>query len=233
VLDGNEIFTGGTPLVLAFVLGLSFLLLLVAFRSIVIPATAIALNLLSTGAAYGIMTLVFQDGWFARTLGITPGPVIESFVPLFVFTIVYGLSMDYHFFILTRIKEGRDRGLDSRAAVSNGIAATAGTITSAAAIMVVVFSVFVTMKFAMIQQLGLGLAVAVFVDATIIRSILLPATMRLLGDWNWYLPSFLGWLPRVTVEAEPEAEAAPPAGRGRHVGAPAWEAASVPGEEAA
>jgi RND superfamily putative drug exporter len=207
VVDGNRIFTDGTPLVLAFVLGLSFLLLLVAFRSIVIPATAIMLNLLSTGAAYGIMTLVFQDGWFARTIGITPGPVIESFVPLFVFTIVYGLSMDYHFFILTRIKEGRDRGLDSRTAVANGIAATAGTITSAAAIMVVVFSVFVTMKFAMIQQLGLGLAVAVFVDATIIRSILLPAVMRLLGDWNWYLPSFLEWLPRVTVEAAPGAAA--------------------------
>jgi uncharacterized membrane protein YdfJ with MMPL/SSD domain len=118
---------------------------------------------------------------------------------------VYGLSMDYHLFILTRIKEGRDRGLDSRTAVANGIAATAGTITSAAAIMVVVFGVFVTMKFAMIQQLGLGLAVAVFVDATIIRSILLPAVMRLLGDWNWYLPSFLEWLPRVTVEAEPDA----------------------------
>ena len=151
------------------------------------------------------MTLVFQDGWFARTIGITPGPVIESFVPLMIFTIVYGLSMDYHFFILTRIKEGRDSGLDSRSAVSHGISATAGTITSAAAIMVVVFSVFVTMKFAMIQQLGLGLAVAVFVDATIIRSILLPAVMRLLGDWNWYLPQFLEWLPRVTIEAEPEA----------------------------
>lgn len=204
VVDGNRIFTNGTPLVLAFVLGLSFLLLLVAFRSIVIPATAIALNLLSTGAAYGIMTLVFQDGWFAKAIGVTPGPVIESFVPLFVFTIVYGLSMDYHFFILTRIKEGRDRGLDSRTAVANDIAATAGTITSAAAIMVVVFAVFVTMKFAMIQQLGLGLAVAVFVDATVIRSILLPAVMRLLGDWNWYLPSFLEWLPRVTVEAGPE-----------------------------
>ena len=205
VLDGNGIFTNGTPLVLAFVLGLSFLLLLVAFRSVVIPTTAIALNLLSTGAAYGILTLVFQDGWFARAIGVTPGPVIESFVPLFVFTIVYGLSMDYHFFILTRIKEGRDRGLDSRTAVADGIAVTAGTITSAAAIMVVVFAVFVTMKFAMIQQLGLGLAVAVFVDATIIRSILLPAVMTLLGDWNWYLPSFLEWLPRITVEAEPEA----------------------------
>ena len=117
--------------------------------------------------------------------------MIESFVPLFVFTIVYGLSMDYHFFILTRIKEGRDRGLDSRTAVANGIAVTSGTITSAAAIMVVVFAVFVTMKFSMIQQLGLGLAVAVFVDATVIRSILLPAVMTLLGDWNWYLPSSL------------------------------------------
>ena len=201
VLDSTRIFTDGTPLVLVFVLGLSFLLLLVAFRSIVIPTTAIALNLLSTAAAYGILTLVFQDGWFAKTIGITPGPVIESFVPLFVFTIVYGLSMDYHFFILTRIKEARDRGLDSKSAVANGISVTAGTITSAAAIMVVVFSVFVTMKFTMIQQLGLGLAVAVFVDATVIRSILLPAVMRLLGDWNWYLPSFLGWLPRVTIES--------------------------------
>ena len=118
-----------------------------------------------------------------------------------MFTIVYGLSMDYHFFILTRIKEARDRGLDSKSAVANGISVTAGTITSAAAIMVVVFSVFVTMKFTMIQQLGLGLAVAVFVDATVIRSILLPAVMRLLGDWNWYLPSFLRWLPRVTIES--------------------------------
>ena len=201
VLDSTRIFTDGTPLVLAFVLGLSFLLLLVAFRSIVIPTTAIALNLLSTAAAYGILTLVFQDGWFASAIGITPGPVIESFVPLFVFTIVYGLSMDYHFFILTRIKEARDRGLDSKGAVAQGISITAGTITSAAAIMVIVFSVFVTMKFTMIQQLGLGLAVAVFIDATVIRSILLPAVMRLLGDWNWYLPSFLGWLPRVTIES--------------------------------
>ena len=203
-LDSTRIFTDGIPLVFAFVLGLTFLLLLVAFRSIVIPATAIVLNLLSAGAAYGILTLVFQDGWFADAIGITPGPVIESFVPLFIFSIVYGLSMDYHFFILTRIKEARDRGLDSRAAVGRGISVTAGTITSAAAIMVVVFSVFVTMKLSIVQQMGLGLAVAVFVDATVIRSILLPAVMRLLGDWNWYLPSFLAWLPRVTIEAEPD-----------------------------
>ena len=128
--------------------------------------------------------------------------MIEAFVPLFVFTIVYGLSMDYHLFILTRIKEARDQGLDSREAVARGISVTAGTITSAAAIMVIVFSVFVTMKFASIQQLGLGLAVAVFIDATIIRTVLLPATMRLLGDWNWYLPKALGWLPHVTIEVE-------------------------------
>jgi RND superfamily putative drug exporter len=234
VLDGNGIFTNGTPLVLAFVLGLSFVLLLVAFRSVVIPTTAIALNLLSTAAAYGILTLVFQDGWFARAIGVTPGPVIESFVPLFVFTIVYGLSMDYHFFILTRIKEGRDRGLDSRTAVADGIAVTAGTITSAAAIMVVVFAVFVTMKFAMIQQLGLGLAVAVFVDATIIRSILLPAVMTLLGDRNWYLPSFLEWLPRITVEAGPEGAAAgSPSDPDRTVDAPLWVEPDLPGEAAA
>ena len=232
-LDSTRIFTDGTPLVFAFVLGLSFLLLLVAFRSIVIAATAIVLNLLSAAAAYGIMTLVFQDGWFARTIGITPGPVIESFVPLFVFTIVYGLSMDYHFFILTRIKEARDQGLDSKAAVGRGISVTAGTVTSAAAIMVVVFAVFVTMKFAMIQQLGLGLAVAVFVDATVIRSILLPAVMRLLGDRNWYLPPFLAWLPRVTIESEaddslPAAHESPERPRGRHLPIP-----SLGGGEAA
>jgi uncharacterized membrane protein YdfJ with MMPL/SSD domain len=225
-LDSTRIFTDGIPLVFAFVLGLTFLLLLVAFRSIVIPATAIVLNLLSAGAAYGILTLVFQDGWFADVIGITPGPVIESFVPLFVFTIVYGLSMDYHFFILTRIKEARDRGLDSRAAVGRGISVTAGTITSAAAIMVVVFAVFVTMKLSIVQQMGLGLAVAVFVDATIIRSILLPAVMRLLADWNWYLPSFLAWLPRVTIEAEPDdvppTEPAPPTRQhGWHLPTPA------------
>jgi RND superfamily putative drug exporter len=227
VLDSTKVFTDGLPRVFAFVLGLSFLLLLVAFRSIVIPTTAILLNLLSMAAAYGVLTLVFQDGWLAQSIGITSGPVIEAFVPLFVFTIVYGLSMDYHLFILTRIKEARDQGLDSREAVARGISVTAGTITSAAAIMVIVFSVFVTMKFASIQQLGLGLAVAVFIDATIIRTVLLPATMRLLGDWNWYLPKALGWLPHVTIEVESHdgpTESAPvgqPVGRGVQVGVPA------------
>jgi len=128
--------------------------------------------------------------------------VIEAFVPIFVFTILFGLSMDYHVFILTRIKEFRDKGHSSDMAVARGIAITAGTVTSAAAIMVVVFAVFVTLQLTIIKQLGLGLAVAIFVDATVIRSLLLPATMRLLGDWNWWLPSWLGWLPHITIEVD-------------------------------
>jgi RND superfamily putative drug exporter len=207
VVDITGIYSDATPRIFAFVLGLSFLLMLVAFRSIVIPIKAILLNLLSSGAAFGVMVLVFHEGWFAEPLGIVSSGVIESWVPIFVFTILFGLSMDYHLFILTRIKEARDRGLESRAAVARGIAVTSGTITSAASIMVVVFAVFVTFKFVFIQQLGLGLAVAVFIDATLIRSLLLPATMTLLGDRNWWLPRWLGWLPNVTIEgASPEPE---------------------------
>ena len=216
VLDITGIYSDATPRIFAFVLGLSFLLMLVAFRSIVIPIKAILLNLLSTAAAFGVMVLVFHEGWFAEPLGIVSSGVIESWVPIFVFTILFGLSMDYHLFILTRIKEARDRGLDSRAAVARGISVTSGTITSAASIMVVVFAVFVTFKFVFIQQLGLGLAVAVFIDATLIRSLLLPASMTLLGDWNWWLPRWLGWLPKVTIEggsAEPEPDAAAEAQR--------------------
>ena len=210
-LDVTSIYANGTPRIFLFVLGLSFLLMLVAFHSIVIPIKAILLNLLSTGAAFGVLVLVFQDGWFAEPLGITSGGVIESWVPIFIFTILFGLSMDYHLFILTRIKEARDRGLESRAAVAKGIAITSGTITSAASIMVVVFAVFVTLKFVFIQQLGLGLAVAVFIDATLIRSVLLPASMTLLGDWNWWMPGFLRWIPRVTIEGEPDDEVPAPA----------------------
>jgi len=211
-LDVTGIYSDATPRIFAFVLGLSFVLMLVAFRSIVIPIKAILLNLLSTAAAFGVLVLVFQDGCLAVPLGVVPGSVVESWVAVFIFTILFGLSMDYHLFILTRIKEARDRGLDSRAAVARGISVTSGTITSAASIMVVVFAVFVTFKFVFIQQLGLGLAVAVFIDATLIRSILLPATMTLLGDWNWWLPRFMGWLPHVTIEGasgEPEVEAGP------------------------
>ncbi|HET7026903.1 MAG TPA: MMPL family transporter [Candidatus Limnocylindrales bacterium] len=208
VLDQVEFYERGMVEVFAFVLGLSFLLLLLAFRSIVIPIKAIVLNLLSTAASYGLLVLVFQEGWFGSALGVRVGGVIESFVPVFVFTILFGLSMDYHVFILTRMKEARDHGASSNDAVERGIAITSGTVTSAAAIMVAVFAVFVTLQLVIIKQLGLGLAVAVLVDATVIRSVLLPATMRLLGDWNWWLPRWLGWLPRVTIEVEDEPDGA-------------------------
>jgi RND superfamily putative drug exporter len=198
-LDVVDFYGAGMPLVALFVLSLSFILLLVAFRSIVIPIKAILLNLLSTGAAYGVLVWVFQDGNLADVLGFKPGP-IESFIPVFIFTILFGLSMDYHVFILTRIKEARDHGMSSNEAVARGISITSGTVTSAAAIMVVVFGVFVTLELTIIKQLGLGLAVAVFLDATVVRSVLLPATMRLLGEWNWWLPRWLGWLPQVTIE---------------------------------
>jgi RND superfamily putative drug exporter len=202
VLDQVTFYQQGMIDVFAFVLGLSFLLLLLAFRSVVIPIKAILLNLLSTAASYGVLVLVFQEGWFGSVLGVRTGGVIESFVPVFVFTILFGLSMDYHVFILTRIKEARDRGASSSEAVEQGIAITSGTVTSAAAIMVAVFAVFVTLQLVIIKQLGLGLAVAVLVDATVIRSVLLPATMRLLGEWNWWLPGWLRWLPRVTIELD-------------------------------
>jgi len=202
-LDVVDFYAHGMPVIMAFVLTLSFLLLLVAFRSIVIPIKAILLNLLSTGAAFGLLVVVFQEGWLADVLGFKPGP-IEGFIPVFIFTILFGLSMDYHVFILTRIKEARDRGLSSNEAVARGIAITSGTVTSAAAIMVVVFAVFVTLPLTIIKQLGFGLAIAVFIDATVVRSILLPASMRLLGEWNWWLPSWLGWLPHVTIEGDVE-----------------------------
>ena len=203
-LDVTQIYLDDIPLVFGFVLGLSFLLLLVVFHSLVIPIKAILLNLLSTAAAFGVMVAVFQLGVLGGAFGLERADVIESWVPIFVFAILFGLSMDYHVFILTRVKEARDRGLDSRAAVARGISITSGTITSAATIMVLVFAAFVTIPFAFIQELGFGLAVAVLLDATIVRSVLLPATMTLLGDWNWWLPSFLHWLPHVTIEGEPE-----------------------------
>ena len=203
-LDVTQIYLSAIPLVFGFVLGLSFLLLMVVFHSLVIPIKAIALNLLSTAAAFGVMVAVFQDGIIGHAFGLAQSAVIESWVPIFVFAILFGLSMDYHVFILTRVKEARDRGLDSRSAVAKGIAITSGTITSAATIMVLVFAAFITIPFAFIQELGLGLAVAVLLDATVIRSVLLPSTMTLLGDWNWWLPPFLRWLPRITIEGEPD-----------------------------
>ena len=202
-MDYANWYGGQMPLVIVFVLGMSFLLLLVAFHSIVIPLKAIMLNLMSAGAAFGVLVLLFQEGWLKEFTGIRPN-VIEAWTPAMIFTILFGLSMDYHVFILTRVKEARDRGLASTDAVVKGITITAGTVTSAAAIMVCVFGAFFTIQLAIMQELGVGLAVAILVDATIVRSLLLPSLMKLLGEWNWWMPPFLRWIPRITIEGEPE-----------------------------
>jgi len=203
-MDYSNWYGSQMPLVIVFVLGMSFLLLLVAFHSIVIPLKAIILNLLSAGAAFGVLVLLFQEGWLKDFTGIRPN-VIEAWAPAMIFTILFGLSMDYHVFILTRVKEARDRGLPSNDAVVKGITITAGTVTSAAAIMVCVFGAFFSIQLAIMQELGVGLAVAILVDATLVRSLLLPSLMKLLGEWNWWMPPFLRWIPRVTIEGEPEA----------------------------
>jgi RND superfamily putative drug exporter len=202
-MDYANWYGGQMPLVILFVLGMSFLLLLVTFHSIVIAIKAIILNLLSAGAAFGVLVLLFQEGWFKDFTGIRPN-VIEAWAPAMIFTILFGLSMDYHVFILTRVKEARDRGLASNDAVVKGITITAGTVTSAAAIMVCVFGAFFTIQLAIMQELGVGLAVAILIDATVVRSLLLPSLMKLLGEWNWWMPSFLRWIPRITIEGEPE-----------------------------
>ena len=202
-IDFTDHMYAKTPYVFGFVLGLSFLLLLVMFRSIVIPVKAIILNLLSVGAAYGVLVAVFQWGWGSSVLGFDSTGVIEVWLPLFLFAILFGLSMDYHMLLLSRIKEAYDQGYANEESVSVGVKATAGQITSAAAIMVGVFGAFALGRDIGFQQFGLGLGVAVFIDATVIRVILLPASMKLLGDRNWYLPRWLDWLPRVTPETAP------------------------------
>jgi RND superfamily putative drug exporter len=195
--DFNDQLAERLPLVFALVLGLAFLLMLVTFRSIVVPIKAIVLNLLSVGAAYGVLVLVFQDGLGESLLGFHSNGGISSWVPLFLFVILFGLSMDYHVLILSRIREYVDRGFGSDEAVKRGTIATAGTVTSAAVVMVAVFSIFATLRLIDMKEMGIGLAVAVLIDATIVRAIMLPAAMKLLGDRNWYLPRSLGWLPRV------------------------------------
>ena len=204
--DFNDAMIGHLPYVFAFVLSAAFLLLLVTFRSIVIPLKAIVLNMLSVGSAYGLLTLVFQHG-LGESLGLGSGP-IAAWLPLFLFVILFGLSMDYHVFILTRVREAFDRGLSTGDAVAEGIKSTAGVVTSAAIVMVAVFSMFAVSSELQMQQMGIGLAAAVLIDATIIRGVLLPSAMTLLGDRNWWLPSKLGWLPKVTVEPEVQPAAA-------------------------
>jgi uncharacterized membrane protein YdfJ with MMPL/SSD domain len=198
--DFNDAMIGHLPYVFAFVLSAAFLLLLVTFRSIVIPLKAIVLNMLSVGSAYGLLTLVFQNG-LGESLGLGSGP-IAAWLPLFLFVILFGLSMDYHVFILTRVREAFDRGMSTGDAVAHGIKSTAGVVTSAAIVMVAVFSMFAMSSELQMQQMGIGLAAAVLIDATIIRGVLLPATMKLLGDWNWWLPRKLNWLPKLDTEPE-------------------------------
>jgi RND superfamily putative drug exporter len=205
--DFGDLLAQRLPLVFAFVLGLAFVLLLVTFRSIVVPIKAIVLNLLSVGAAYGVLVLVFQNGLGESLLGFQSNGGVSSWLPLFLFVILFGLSMDYHVLILSRIREGVDRGLGSDEAVRQGIMATAGTVTSAAIVMVAVFSIFATLSVIDMKQMGVGLAVAILIDATVVRAVLLPAAMKLLGERNWYLPSALGWLPQVG-HLEPEADPA-------------------------
>jgi RND superfamily putative drug exporter len=210
--DSSEDISSKLPLVVGFVLVFAFSLMLVAFRSPVIAAKAIVLNLLSVGAAYGVLVLVFQHGFGKSFLGFTSTAGIDPVVPLLLFVILFGLSMDYHVFLLSRIRELVQRGMSTDQAVSQGIKTTAGVVTSAAIVMVAVFAVFIALSMLMFKQFGVGLAVAILLDATIVRGVLLPASMKLLGDWNWYLPSWLEWLPRFDVgesEAPPETKPTP------------------------
>ena len=197
-VDFTQQVKDGLPYVIAFVLAFAFVLLLLAFRSLVVPIKAIVLNLLSVGAAYGVLVLVFQHRWAQGLLGFQSNGTIISWLPLFLFVILFGLSMDYHVFILSRVREGVDQGMTNDAAVKHGISVTAGVVTSAALVMVGVFSLFATISSLELKQAGVGLAAAVLIDATIVRAVLLPASMKLLGNWNWYLPHWLRWLPQTT-----------------------------------
>ncbi len=201
-VDFIDAMNSWLPLVFVFVLGLSFVLLTIVFRSIVIAATSIALNLLSVGAAYGLVILVFRHGIGSGLLGFQRVDAIEAWVPLFLFSVLFGLSMDYQVFLLSRIKERYDQTGLTNDAVVHGVSSTARLITGAALIIVAVFAGFAMGDLVMFQQMGFGVAVALLIDATIIRSVLLPAAMRLLGKWNWYLPSWLEWLPRVQIESD-------------------------------
>ena len=208
--DFNDKLKSSAPLVFGFVLLFAFGLMLVSFRSIVIAAKAVLLNLLSVGAAYGILVLVFQHGWGKELLGFEFTGGIDPFLPILLFVILFGLSMDYHVFILSRIRESYDRGMSTEEAISHGIKSTAGVVTSAAIVMVGVFAIFGALQAMIFKQFGVGLASAILIDATIVRAILLPASMKLLGDWNWYLPKWLEWLPHLEHGEKVEPVEAPP-----------------------
>jgi RND superfamily putative drug exporter len=203
-LDFNQATTRYTPFVFAFVLGMSFLLLLIAFRSIVIPLKAMIMNMLSVAAAYGLIVLVFQKGVGARLFGFQQIDSIDAWLPLFLFCILFGLSMDYHVFLQSRIRERYDETRDNTHSVAFGIRTTAGLITGAALIMVAVFGGFASGESVVLQEMGFGLAFAVLMDATIVRVVLVPSCMKLLGDANWYFPNWLKWVPDIRVEGVPE-----------------------------
>jgi RND superfamily putative drug exporter len=205
-VDFSHLMRSKAPLVFGFVLTFAFILLLLTFRSIVIPIKAIVLNLLSVAAAYGVLVLIFQGGVGKDILGFTYEDGVVSFLPIFLFVILFGLSMDYHVFILSRVRESYDSGMKTEDAVAHGIKVTAGVVTSAAIVMVFVFSIFGTLSILFLKEFGVGLAAAILIDATIVRAVLLPATMKLLGDWNWYLPSWLEWLPKIGYEEKPVSE---------------------------
>jgi uncharacterized membrane protein YdfJ with MMPL/SSD domain len=209
--DWEAKMTTTAPLVFGFVLLFAFLIMLVSFRSIVVALKAILLNLLSVGAAYGILVAVFQWGWGESLLDFQSNGGITPWLPMFLFVILFGLSMDYHVFILSRVREAYDRGMSNEDAVAHGIKSTAGVVTSAAAVMIGTFSVFALLPVIDMKEMGVGLAAAILIDATLIRAVLLPATMKLLGERNWYLPKWLGWLPRLEHEQAPEAPAVPAA----------------------
>jgi RND superfamily putative drug exporter len=201
--DGFTMINQYMPIVFTLVLGMSFVLLTIVFRSIVVALKAIVMNLLSVGAAYGLLVLVTQKGVAAGVLGFQQVEAIAAWLPLFLFSVLFGLSMDYHVFLLTRIREHYDQTGDNAASVAYGLRTTAGIITGAALIMVAVFAGFASGQLVMFQQMGFGLGVAVLMDATIVRCVLVPASMKLLGSWNWYLPGWLGWLPELHVEGAP------------------------------
>jgi RND superfamily putative drug exporter len=209
--DFNRAQTSSIPKVFGFVLLFAFGLLLVSFRSLVIAVKAILLNLLSVAAAYGVLVVFFQWGWGEGLLDFTPNGGIANWLPMFMFVILFGLSMDYHVFILSRIREAYDRGLPTDKAIEHGVKSTAGTVTSAAVVMVGVFAVFTMLPLVDLKEMGVGLAAAVLIDATIVRAVLLPATMKLLGDKNWYLPKWLEWLPSLEHGRSSERVDAPPA----------------------
>ncbi len=210
--DWNDAMKSAVPIVFGFVLAFAFLLLLVSFRSVVIPLKAIIMNLLSVAAAYGVIVAIFQWGWGENLLDFRSNGGVASWLPMFLFVILFGLSMDYHVFILSRVREYYDRGLETEKAVAQGIKSTAGVVTSAAVVMVLVFGVFSLMPIIDMKEMGIGLAAAILIDATIVRAVLLPATMKLLGKWNWYLPRWLEWLPNLeherSVEPAPQRAAA-------------------------